>query len=125
MQSDWPNAVLKENKQVIKPLAEQIFSNGEPSAKTEVNVLLKGTDMQINIWKELTKLKPGVTTSYEHIAKAIGKPTAIRAVANAIAKNRIAYVIPCHRIIQKSGNIGKYRWGVQRKKDILKYENEA
>lgn len=64
----------------------------------------------------------GTTTSYSNIAHMAGKPKAIRATANAIANNPVSYLIPCHRVIRKSGEIHKYRWGIERKKAILAYE---
>ncbi|KAF2899361.1 hypothetical protein ILUMI_06804 [Ignelater luminosus] len=123
LKNDWPNAILKANNDAVQEMAKSVFDDA--NSKQELNVLLKGTDLQINVWKELTKLKIGTTTNYEQIAKAIGKPSAIRAVANAISRNKVAYVIPCHRVIQKSGNISKYRWGVHRKKEMLEYEKET
>lgn len=122
LKNDWPNAILKANNNAVQEMAKDVFE--DTNSKQELNVLLKGTDLQIRVWKELTKLKIGTTTNYEQIAKAIGKPSAVRAVANAISRNRVAYVIPCHRVIQKSGNISKYRWGVHRKKEMLQYEKE-
>lgn len=121
LQTDWPNSTLKEDNDSVLPIAKGLFDDKDVK-NSKFEVLLRGTEMQVNVWKELTKLKAGSTYSYENIAKAIGKPSAIRAIANVIASNRVAYLIPCHRVISKTGKIGKYKWGVERKKLILKKE---
>lgn len=84
--------------------------------------MLRGTELQCKVWKELTNIDVGMTTSYSKVAEAVGNPKAIRAVASAIAKNRIGYIIPCHRVIRKEGAPNKYRWGPERKVKILDYE---
>jgi AraC family transcriptional regulator, regulatory protein of adaptative response / methylated-DNA-[protein]-cysteine methyltransferase len=83
---------------------------------------LTGTGFQKNVWLALLDIPSGMRVSYGHVAKKIGKPKAIRAVAGAIAANRIAILVPCHRIVRASGNIGEYRWGSKRKKLILDWE---
>lgn len=88
----------------------------------EVGLDLKGTPFQLCVWKELLKVRKGETISYEGLARRIGKPTATRAVASAVARNPISIIIPCHRVIRKSGEIGNYRWGKELKKEILAYE---
>lgn len=126
LQTDWPNAILEEDAQQADKLIDAIFEAYQdkmPTADEGFNVLLKGTELQVKVWKELTKLKEGMTANYEQIAKAVGNPKAVRAVANAIAKNKIAYLIPCHRVIRKKGAPNKYRWGPNRKMDMLKYES--
>lgn len=82
----------------------------------------QGTPFQQTVWKELLKVRKGETVSYEELARRIGKPTATRSVASAVAKNPIAIIIPCHRVIHKSGEIGNYRWGKELKKELLAYE---
>jgi AraC family transcriptional regulator of adaptative response/methylated-DNA-[protein]-cysteine methyltransferase len=83
---------------------------------------LRGTAFQIQVWKELQKLKLGQTSTYEEIAKNIGRPSSIRAVANAIGSNPVALVIPCHRVSRKDGSLGGYRWGTERKQKLLAAE---
>ncbi len=80
---------------------------------------LIGTAFQLRVWRALTELPRGQTASYHELAAAIGKPTATRAVASAIARNRIAVVVPCHRVIRDDGSLGGYRWGVPTKRQIL------
>ena len=82
----------------------------------------QGTPFQIKVWKALLKIKRGQTKTYSDIAKMIGRPTAVRAVASAIAKNNIAILIPCHRVIRSDGSIGEYRWGKKLKRELLQSE---
>ena len=86
------------------------------------NLLLKGTNFQINVWKALLNIPEGWVVSYQDIAAYIGHPKAFRAVANAIAVNPVAFLIPCHRVIAKSGKIHQYRWGAVRKKALIGWE---
>lgn len=126
MQADWPNATLEEDvthgvNKIIKTIFdEECLSD----IQNNYNLLLKGTELQVKVWKELTTINEGTTANYEQIARAVGNPKAIRAVANAIAKNKIAYLIPCHRVIHKKGSLSKYRWGPERKMLMLQYEHE-
>jgi len=85
---------------------------------------LKGTEFQIEVWKELSKIPKGEVRTYKQIAKSIGKPKSSRAVANACAKNTYPIVIPCHRVIRSDGTVGGYsgQGGVKLKKELLKKE---
>ncbi len=85
---------------------------------------LNGTEFQIEVWKELSKIPKGEVRTYKQIAKSIGKPKSSRAVANACAKNPYPIVIPCHRVIRSDGTIGGYsgQGGVKLKKELLKKE---
>ncbi|KAK9681216.1 6-O-methylguanine DNA methyltransferase, DNA binding domain [Popillia japonica] len=114
----WPNANLIHDPRGMKEIAKKVFDG----ADGKVDVLLKGTDLQVSVWKALTKIKSGTTVSYEKMAELVGKPRAIRPVARAVATNKIAYLIPCHRVIKKNGDIHKYGSGPERKKKMLSYE---
>ena len=81
-----------------------------------------GTNFQINVWRALLKIPRGTIVSYTDIAGMIGKPEAVRAVSSAVARNPIAYLIPCHRVIRKYGALGGYRWGIARKKAMIARE---
>ena len=83
---------------------------------------LRATAFQVKVWQQLQKIPVGETRNYSEIAAAIGQPTAVRAVANACAKNPAALVIPCHRIIRKDKSLGGYRWGIERKRALLARE---
>jgi len=83
---------------------------------------IRATAFQVRVWKHLLTIPYGEVRSYREIARAIGEPRAARAVANACASNRAAVVIPCHRVIRESGDLGGYRWGLERKRALLDYE---
>jgi len=97
---------------------------GENKSKNEIKLHLKATKFQIDVWKILLKIPKGTLISYSEIAHRLGTPKASRAVGNAVSKNLIAVVIPCHRVIRKSGEIGNYKWGIKRKSDIINWERD-
>jgi len=74
------------------------------------------------VWQALRQIAPGATLSYSEIARRIGKPGAVRAVASACARNRLALLIPCHRVVRRDGALAGYRWGVERKRMLLAQE---
>ena len=100
-------------------MVERIFSSS-PAAPIAVH--LRGTNFQIKVWEALLRLSPGQVTSYQALAEQLHSPAAARAVGNAVAHNPLAYLIPCHRVLQKSGHFGNYRYGEARKKAILGWE---
>jgi AraC family transcriptional regulator of adaptative response/methylated-DNA-[protein]-cysteine methyltransferase len=96
---------------------------GSAAGRTEpITLLLKGTNFQIKVWRALLQIPPGTAATYGALAEAIDQPTAARAVANAVGKNPIAYLIPCHRVLRESGDFGGYRWGGARKQAIFGWE---
>ena len=86
---------------------------------------LRGTDFQIAVWTLLLEIPAGTTATYRWVAERIGRPHAVRAVANAIGRNRIAGLVPCHRVIRSDGALGGYRWGIERKSTLLVREKGA
>ena len=84
---------------------------------------VSGTNFQISVWKALLAIPPGTVTSYTQIATEIGKPRAARAVGTAIGANPVAFIIPCHRVIQQSGQLGGYHWGETRMHAIHAWES--
>jgi AraC family transcriptional regulator, regulatory protein of adaptative response / methylated-DNA-[protein]-cysteine methyltransferase len=122
LKQTWPGAKLTENAKIIAPIVNKIFNPISSNKSQPFNLLIKGTNFQIKVWKALLSLPEGWLVSYQDIASYIGQPKALRAVANAIAINPIAYLIPCHRVIAKSGKINQYRWGESRKKALVAYE---
>lgn len=118
----WPGAVFSENLQPLGSIISQIFEPNHATESRPFNILIKGTNFQINVWKALLTIPRGSVVSYQEIAEYIGRPKAFRAVASAIAINPVAYLIPCHRVIAKSGKIHHYRWGSSRKKAIVGWE---
>lgn len=96
-----------------------------PVGAIDVPLDLGGTDFQREVWCALCAIPAGSTLSYTEVAKNIGRPKAVRAVAGACAGNRIAVVIPCHRVVRNDGSISGYRWGVERKRALLEREKVA
>jgi AraC family transcriptional regulator of adaptative response/methylated-DNA-[protein]-cysteine methyltransferase len=84
-----------------------------------LHLLLRGTNFQIKVWEALLRIPEGRVIDYETIARTVGSPGSARAVGNAVGGNRIAYLIPCHRVIRRIGATGDYRWGMYRKRAIL------
>ena len=117
----WHFAELVENSTFTEPYKQKIFQT-DPNTNHPLNVLVQGTPFQIKVWEALLNIPVGYLTTYQHIAEAIGKPKAVRAVGTAIGKNPIGYLIPCHRVIRKEGKLGHYRWGSGRKKAIIGWE---
>jgi AraC family transcriptional regulator of adaptative response/methylated-DNA-[protein]-cysteine methyltransferase len=95
----------------------------EPAAELPLD--LRATAFQWAVWRELQRIPRGETRSYREVARAIGRPSAVRAVAQACASNRVAVVVPCHRVVRTDGGLGGYRWGLDRKKNLLKNELPA
>ncbi len=91
----------------------------------EVPMLVPGTSFQMRVWSELRKIPPGTTTTYGRLAEAIGQPTAVRAVARANGDNRVAILIPCHRVIGSDGQLVGYGGGLWRKRKLLELEGRA
>ncbi len=118
----WPGAVFSKNSKPIESFINHIFNIDKTKESRPFNLLVKGTNFQINVWKALLQIPSGNIASYQDIAEYIGRPKAFRAVASAIAINPVAYLIPCHRVISKSGKIHQYRWGSSRKKAIVGWE---
>jgi AraC family transcriptional regulator, regulatory protein of adaptative response / methylated-DNA-[protein]-cysteine methyltransferase len=117
---DWDQARMTEDYKATSPLVTRIFLNPKPDPGFEkLNLHLRGTNFQIKVWEALINIPTGAVTTYEHIAAQIGRPNAVRAVGSAIGHNPIAYLIPCHRVIRKSGEFGNYLYGSARKKAIL------
>lgn len=113
----WAKADLIEDNEKAQESLNNIFVE-----KKKFDLYVKGTNFQINVWKALLNIPNGTIASYEDIAKSINKPKAARAVASAIGSNHIGYLIPCHRVLAKSGAMSGYRWGVERKKILVAYE---
>ena len=118
---EWPNAEIIEDKIQTARVVERLFSR-QRSATTPLSLWVRGTNFQINVWKALLSIQPGQVTSYGEIAKAIGKPKAARAVGTAIGSNPVGLIIPCHRVIRQTGELGGYRWGETRKHAMLARE---
>lgn len=117
----FPNAFLKQATDEFQQNALHIFTS-DWSKLSEVKLHLKGTDFQVKVWEALLKIPMGQLATYGNIATAINNPTAARAVGSAIGSNPVAFLIPCHRVIQSGGNFGGYMWGNTRKTAMIGWE---
>lgn len=122
LQAKFPNAVFQQQDDDLQQNALSIFQN-DWSTPSQIKLHLKGTDFQLKVWESLLKIPMGKLATYGTIAKQIGNPKAARAVGTAIGNNPIAFLIPCHRIIQSSGITGGYMWGPTRKTAIIGWES--
>jgi len=122
MRSRWPNAQYTENSALTAPYAARIFSPGQWQNGQPLRVTMIGTDFEIRVWQTLLKIPVGKASTYGDIATAIGSPKAARAVGAAVGKNPISFVVPCHRVLGKSGDLTGYHWGLTRKRAILGWE---
>ncbi|CAN0604141.1 unnamed protein product, partial [Ectocarpus sp. 12 AP-2014] len=102
-------------------LVDSLFKR--PLERGRIHLLLRGTNFQIKVWEALLRVAPGQLASYQQLARLAEYPGASRAVGSAMARNRIAYLIPCHRVIRQTGDFGSYRWGVERKLAIHSWES--
>ena len=122
LQAEWPQAVWVENGAEIGPIVDRIFGGEMGDGKRPFHLYLKGTNFQVQVWQALLAIPAGALVSYGDVAQYLGKPTATRAVASAIAKNPVGYFIPCHRVISQTGKLHNYRWGSTRKKAMVGWE---
>jgi AraC family transcriptional regulator, regulatory protein of adaptative response / methylated-DNA-[protein]-cysteine methyltransferase len=118
----WPNALYAEDSAKTAPLAARIFASDRWKANEPLRITMIGTDFEIRVWETLLKIPMGKAVTYGGLAGAIGKPKAARAVGAAVGRNPISFVVPCHRVIGKSGELTGYHWGLTRKKAILGWE---
>jgi AraC family transcriptional regulator of adaptative response/methylated-DNA-[protein]-cysteine methyltransferase len=125
--AEFPNARIIEDKSgkihgwVTAILA--YLEGREPALELPLDI--RATAFQRRVWQELQKIPFGQTRTYAEVATRIGQPTAVRAVAHACASNRVALVIPCHRVVRSGGELGGYRWGAERKRTLLEKERNA
>jgi AraC family transcriptional regulator, regulatory protein of adaptative response / methylated-DNA-[protein]-cysteine methyltransferase len=115
----WPGATLREDPSATGVTVRRAFGAGDGPPPA---LLLSGTNFQLSVWDALLRIPSGAVVAYEDVAAAIGRPAAVRAVGAAIGSNTIAWLIPCHRVIRKTGAYGGYRWGVPRKRLMLAWE---
>jgi len=114
----WPGARLVADPAGSAALARRIFARRPPPGGV-LTLAVDGTNFQLQVWQALLRIPPGMVASYARIASAIGRPRATRAVANAAGANPVAWLIPCHRVLRGSGELGGYRWGTGRKQLML------
>lgn len=122
MKSRWPRATYVEDYIATAPVAQRIFDPALWRADRPLRVVLIGTDFEVRVWEKLLTIPLGKLTTYSDLAASTGAPKAARATGAAVGKNPISFVVPCHRVVGKSGSITGYHWGLTRKRAMLGWE---
>lgn len=123
LQESWPNAILEENPRRAQQLVSQVFRKKPPQgAEKPLKLWLRGSRFRFKVWRALINLEAASLTCYQSLAEQIGQPKAARAVGNAVGANPVAVLIPCHRVIRRSGIVQGYRWGTGRKRALIAWE---
>ncbi len=122
MRSRWPKARYVEQADITAPLARRIFDSSLWRPEQPLRIVLIGTDFEVRIWETLLRIPLGRAATYSDIAAKVGTPKAARAVGAAVGRNPLCFVVPCHRVIGKSGDITGYHWGITRKRAMLGWE---
>ena len=125
LQKQWPKAFLRHAPNETLLLQRRVFGFSSDQPPAPVHLYVQGTNFQIKVWEALLKIPLGKAVAYEDIARHIGMPRAARAVGNAVGRNPIPFLIPCHRVIRKMGDFGNYGEGPARKKAMLGWEAVA
>jgi AraC family transcriptional regulator, regulatory protein of adaptative response / methylated-DNA-[protein]-cysteine methyltransferase len=121
---EYPSADIAREEGAPGPWTLEVLNylKGRINQLGNIPLDVTGTDFQRRVWKELQAIPSGSTRSYEEIAHSLGRPKSARAVSRACATNPVSLIIPCHRVIRKDGGLGGYRWGIERKRSLLKTE---
>src|SRR5579871_2928279 len=122
MRRRWPRAQFRDDAARTAPLARRIFDPKLWQQNRPLQVVMIGTDFEVRVWETLLKIPMGCATTYSDIAAKLNAPQAARAVGAAVGKNPIAFVVPCHRVIGKGGDLTGYHWGLTRKRAMLGWE---
>ena len=124
LRREYPNATIRREASGVAPWAKTILKylrGNQPRLNLPLDI--EATAFQRRVWEELRRIPYGSTRSYKDVARAIGRPRAVRAVARACATNPVSLVIPCHRVLRSDGSLGGYRWGLKRKQALLSSES--
>lgn len=123
LHQQYPNAIFETaSEQQQQVVADVIALIENPFDTQQLPLDIDGTEFQKEVWRALQQIPAGETLTYSDIGKKIGKPSAVRAVANACAANKLAVIIPCHRVIRTDGSLSGYRWGIDLKAKLLRKE---
>lgn len=126
LQQRFPNAKLVESNHALAPLLKKVAEFlAKPQAGLDFPLDIQGSDFQKSVWAILQSIPVGQTLSYSEVAKRLNKPKAARAIASACAANPLALVIPCHRVVRADGGLSGYRWGIERKRQLLAQEQHT
>ncbi|RFC64067.1 methylated-DNA--[protein]-cysteine S-methyltransferase [Fulvimarina endophytica] len=123
MRRRWPRAAFREDQSLTAPYRKRVFEPGAWRAETPLRVVLIGTDFEVRVWEALSEIPFGTATTYSAIAARIGAPKAARAVGAAVGRNPISFVVPCHRVVGRTGALTGYHWGLTRKRAMLGWES--
>lgn len=124
LRAEWQAAAFVSDAQNSQGYAERIFfALRSDAGREKLPLLLKGTNFQVNVWKALLRVPAGSAVTYEQLAQMAGTPNAVRAVGTAVGRNPVSFLVPCHRVIRKTGDFGNYGGGVERKQAILVWES--
>ena len=118
----WPKAQFIADQTRTAPFVGRIFQSSQWQPDIPLRVVLIGTDFELSVWETLLRIPLGAATTYGDVANQIGKPGAARAVGAAVGRNPVSFVVPCHRVVGKSGALTGYHWGLTRKRAILGWE---
>jgi AraC family transcriptional regulator of adaptative response/methylated-DNA-[protein]-cysteine methyltransferase len=122
MRKRWPNARYVEDQAQTAAVARRIFEPTQWRKETPLRIVLIGTDFEVRVWETLLRIPLGRATTYSDIARNVCSEKAARAVGAAVGKNPISFVVPCHRVVGKNGNLTGYHWGLTRKRAMLGWE---
>ncbi len=122
MKRRWPKANYVEDKERTAPIAKRIFNSSQWKPQQPLRVVMIGTDWEVRVWEALLQIPMGRLATYSGIAGKVCAPAAARAVGAAVGKNPISFVVPCHRVVGKSGELTGYHWGITRKRAMLGWE---
>jgi AraC family transcriptional regulator, regulatory protein of adaptative response / methylated-DNA-[protein]-cysteine methyltransferase len=122
MKRRWPKAHYVENAARTTPIAHRVFDSRQWRQEQPLRVVLIGTDWEVRVWEALMQIPMGRLTTYSGLAGKVARPKAARAVGAAVGKNPVAFVVPCHRVIGKAGELTGYHWGLTRKRAMLGWE---
>jgi len=127
MKEHWNNSLFHQDQDLTKSFVQKVFHLPDPDGgasfgEGKLHLFVKGTNFQIKVWEALLRIPMGGVTTYQQIARSIQNPRALQAVGSAVGSNRLAYLIPCHRVIRKDGVLGEYRWSSSRKKSMIGWE---
>jgi AraC family transcriptional regulator of adaptative response/methylated-DNA-[protein]-cysteine methyltransferase len=115
LKRDWPAAEFLEDDSLATDVVEPLFARTSAVPMPAFHLLVRGTNLQVQVWRALLRIPAGAHVSYQQLARAIGYPQAVRAVASAVGANPVGFLIPCHRVLRNNGALGGYRWGEARK----------
>ena len=122
LRKDWAKAKLVPDQDATRAAAAKAFPPPGSAARPSLALHVKGTNFQLKVWRALLEIPPGEVTTYGDLAARVGNPKASRAVGTAVGSNPVSYLIPCHRVIRSTGELGGYAWGPDRKRVMLALE---